>query len=323
MCDHVDEILRILGGEADQLPLSDVLSSHLVPVALLLRDRHHLGAVVHQAVGSTGRLVQETHHVGQSGEDVLLAWLHRGRSPSGHTIHRRSARIPEAVVVLGPERLPDLREDPLVAEAHDVGISRRIHVALVGQRVRRRATVVGVQVDVGMPLVDHLGDQSADLLGLQLDVVPVHVEALFIRPPPHLGPVRVDRGDHQNGDFVQEGSQVTHHQVPHDLHGGVFAGYLAAVDVVHDQDDGLVGIRHVLGLEDRRVREDAQDDVAPSQRLGELHHAHELCAGLQIVDEVHQGSVKRAPLLVILALGWRLQPLPAGLSRRGGAEEGQ
>ena len=73
--------------------------------------------------------------------------------------------------------------------------------------------MVRVDVDVGRPLVHHLRDERVDLLRLELHVVAVHVEALLVRPAPHLTAVGIDERDEEHDHVVEQRAEVTENEL--------------------------------------------------------------------------------------------------------------
>ena len=124
---------------------------------------------------------------------MLFPRLNGCRAPTRNSIHRLVTGVPEAIVVFRSQSFADLRYDQLVRHPHDLLVTCRIHDGLICDGVRCGPTVVGVDLDVRLPLMDHLGQQSLDLLRLQLQVIPVHVEVLLVCPAHLLCAIRIDR----------------------------------------------------------------------------------------------------------------------------------
>ena len=168
--------------------------------------------------------------------------------------------------------------------------------------------MVRVYENIRPPLVEDLGDQGLNLLGFQLQVVPIHVEAFVVGSAPNLGPIGVDGGHDEDHGLIQQGLEIAHDQVPHDLHGRIFSRHLPTMDIVHDEDHGFVGVGQVSDLEHRRVGQNAENHVPAAKSLGDLHHVHELGLGFELVDEFHEGFVQGAALLIVGGFSRGLEP---------------
>ena len=234
---------------------------------------------------------------GENAGSVLDRRVPLGKARSAHPSDDPAFRVgPLDEKHIGAERVPCL--DHRFLHARDVHIPRPFgyggsHVAEniddIGHHVLVVRAIRGVRVDeeIGKPLIEK-PEPCPHLFGVRLEVVPVEVETIRRRPPPHLhGAVLVDPvvgtkplvtidvqdRDEKNRHVVEKlGELLRQGDIPKEHQAGVFAFDLTGVDPRLYQHHHIAFLARALGFrrcEDTVFARDEQREIPPLGALSE------------------------------------------------------